>query len=237
MPSQEQQCDQTTTLTTPLPTPMPVATPMPVVAPMETPAPTTPAPVNHQDESSNRNFSEYPLQFDTRTQIIPLKQIIEDSPFFSFDLNKVQENVLQQSNESNQYLPTITVVNSSRATMPSPHSLSFSLSLVQICTTQLRQRWSIKTNEIPRLFSTKPINSARTNHNKSTGPGNKLVRTPILSEELTSTMAMLRETTTVRPTINILKRKHGEDSVRRLLAVSDELIFGTFFSVRWRWAL
>ena len=119
MPSHEHQCDQIATLATVLPTPMPVPTPMPAVpTSMETPAPTTPTSVNHQDDSSNRNFSEYPLQFDTRTQIIPLQQIIEDSPFFSFDLNKVQENVLHQSNEPNQYLPTITVVNSSRSTIP-----------------------------------------------------------------------------------------------------------------------
>jgi len=35
-------------------------------------------------QSSDTNLNEYPLQFDTRNQNIPLEKIIQDSPFFSY---------------------------------------------------------------------------------------------------------------------------------------------------------
>jgi hypothetical protein len=65
-------------------------------------------------ESSNRNLNEYPLQFDTRNQNVPLEQIIQDSPFFPVDLNNQIEdnNQEDESSDQKQYLQTFTVVNS-----------------------------------------------------------------------------------------------------------------------------
>jgi hypothetical protein len=78
----------------------------------------TPPPEQEQTNDiqlSNINLNEYPLQFDTRDQNIPLEQIIKDNTFFSIDLNnQIQENKQDQLPDPNQYLPTITVVNSSR---------------------------------------------------------------------------------------------------------------------------
>ncbi|CAF2970207.1 unnamed protein product [Rotaria sp. Silwood2] len=72
--------------------------------------------INETDDiqSSNKNINEYPLQFDTRNQNIPLEQIIQDSPFFPIDLNnqQIQDNNRDQSPDPNQYLQTFTVVNS-----------------------------------------------------------------------------------------------------------------------------
>jgi len=79
------------------------------------------------------NPNEYPLQFDTRNQNIPLQQIIQDSPFFSLDLTTAnnnqqvkqessnnqqqisnkQDNTQIQSTDPNQFLQTFTVLNSS----------------------------------------------------------------------------------------------------------------------------
>ncbi|CAF1159636.1 unnamed protein product [Rotaria sp. Silwood1] len=74
--------------------------------------------------------NEYPLQFDTRTQNIPLQKIIEDSTFFPHDpaappttttnINQQvkqessnnQDNTQIQTNDSQQILPTFTVINS-----------------------------------------------------------------------------------------------------------------------------
>jgi len=60
-------------------------------------------------------INDYPLQFDTRDQQIPLEQIMQDNTFFPIDLNtQIPENNRDQSPETNQYLPTMTVVNSSK---------------------------------------------------------------------------------------------------------------------------
>ncbi|CAF0982831.1 unnamed protein product [Adineta steineri] len=79
------------------------------------------------------NPNEYPLQFDTRNQNIPLQKIIQDNPYFSLDLTTAnnnqqvkqdstnnqqqisnnQDNNQVQSNDPNQYLQTFTVLNSS----------------------------------------------------------------------------------------------------------------------------
>lgn len=60
-------------------------------------------------------ITDYPLQFDTRDQQIPLEQIMQDNTFFPIDLNtQIPENNRDQSPETNQYLPTMTVVNSSK---------------------------------------------------------------------------------------------------------------------------
>jgi caprin-1 len=48
------------------------------------------------------NPNEYPLQFDTRNQNIPLQQIIEDSPFFSLDLTNANNNQQDSSNSQQQ---------------------------------------------------------------------------------------------------------------------------------------
>ncbi|CAF2695841.1 unnamed protein product [Rotaria sp. Silwood2] len=71
------------------------------------------------------NSNEYPLQFDTRNQNIPLQQIIEDSPFFSLDstttninqqvkqeLSNNQDNTQIQTNDSKQNLTPFTIINS-----------------------------------------------------------------------------------------------------------------------------
>ncbi|CAM2715170.1 unnamed protein product [Rotaria socialis] len=65
-------------------------------------------------QSANRNINEYPSQFDTRNENIPLEQIIQNSPFFSIDMNnqQTQDNNRDQSPDPNQYLQTFTVVNS-----------------------------------------------------------------------------------------------------------------------------
>ena len=75
----------------------------------------------HDIQTSNRNISDYPLQFDTRNQNIPLEQIIQDSTFFSIDSNnqQIQENNRDQSPDPNQYLQTFTVVNSNINEPPS----------------------------------------------------------------------------------------------------------------------
>ncbi|CAF0998191.1 unnamed protein product [Rotaria sordida] len=71
------------------------------------------------------NPNEYPLQFDTRNQNIPLQQIIEDSTFFPIDpattninqhvkqdSSNNQDNTLIQTNDSQKILPTFNVINS-----------------------------------------------------------------------------------------------------------------------------
>jgi hypothetical protein len=68
-------------------------------------------------QSIHSNSNEYPLQFDTRDQNIPLEQIIDNSLFFSHDINPTNNNqqVLQdtstikdnnrnQSSDQKQYL-------------------------------------------------------------------------------------------------------------------------------------
>lgn len=63
---------------------------------------------------STRPINDYPLQFDTRDQQIPLEQIMQDNTFFPIDLNtQIPEDNRDQSLDPNQFLPTITVVNSS----------------------------------------------------------------------------------------------------------------------------
>jgi hypothetical protein len=60
------------------------------------------------------NSNEYPLQFDTRNQNIPLQQIIQDNTFFPVDLtnanNNQQDLSNNQDNQSNdskqQYMQT-----------------------------------------------------------------------------------------------------------------------------------
>ena len=73
------------------------------------------------------NPNEYPLQFDTRNQNISLQQIIQDSPFFSLDMNTTnnnqqllqdttnnQDNTQNQSTDPNKYLQkTFTTLNPS----------------------------------------------------------------------------------------------------------------------------
>jgi len=89
--------------------------------------------------------TEYPLQFDTRNQNIPLQQIMQDNPYFFVDNNSGNNSpqVLQdtsnnqqqqqigatdeipvaQSPDPKQYLQTFTVVNSSMAqTAPQGYS-------------------------------------------------------------------------------------------------------------------
>lgn len=62
---------------------------------------------------SNQIFTDYPLQFDTRNQNIPLDQLMKITTFFSVDTNNQLEDEHQdQSNDPNQFIPTITVVNS-----------------------------------------------------------------------------------------------------------------------------
>lgn len=65
-------------------------------------------------QSTNRNVNEYPTQFDTRNENIPLEQIMQNSPFFSIDMNnqQTQDDNRDQSPDPNQYLQTFTVVNS-----------------------------------------------------------------------------------------------------------------------------
>ncbi len=61
------------------------------------------------------NPNEYPLQFDTRNQNIPLQQIIQDSTFFPVDLTNANNNQQEssnnqdnQSNDSKQFMQTLT---------------------------------------------------------------------------------------------------------------------------------
>jgi hypothetical protein len=62
---------------------------------------------------STRPINDYPLQFDTRDQQIPLEQIMQDNTFFPIDLNtQIPEDNRDQSLDPNQFLSTITVVNS-----------------------------------------------------------------------------------------------------------------------------
>lgn len=56
------------------------------------------------------NPNEYPLQFDTRNQNIPLQQIIQDSTFFPVDLTNA--NINQQESSNNQDIQTFTGLNS-----------------------------------------------------------------------------------------------------------------------------
>ena len=64
---------------------------------------------------TNRNLNDYPLQFDTRNQTIPLEEIMQDATFFPIDLNhQINDDNREQSPDPNQYIPTMTVVNSSR---------------------------------------------------------------------------------------------------------------------------
>jgi hypothetical protein len=71
------------------------------------------------------NPDEYPLQFDTRNQNIPLQQIIQDNTFFPVDLTNANNNNNNQQDSSNnqdnqstdskQYLqtfnPSTTLIN------------------------------------------------------------------------------------------------------------------------------
>ncbi len=66
------------------------------------------------------NPNEYPLQFDTRNQNIPLQQIIQDNTFFPVDLtnanNNQQDSTNNQDNQSTdpkQFMQTFTGLNSS----------------------------------------------------------------------------------------------------------------------------
>jgi len=66
------------------------------------------------------NPNEYPLQFDTRNQNIPLQQIIQDNTFFPVDLTNANNNQQDlsnnqdnQSNDSKQYMQTFTGLNPS----------------------------------------------------------------------------------------------------------------------------
>jgi hypothetical protein len=99
--------------------------------------PTTPAsvlPQQQQQQSNNNdvmvsslshthlvqtNPNEYPLQFDTRNQNIPLQQIIQDNTFFPVDLtnanNNQQDSTNNQDNQSTdakQFMQTFTGLNS-----------------------------------------------------------------------------------------------------------------------------
>ena len=71
------------------------------------------------------NPNEYPLQFDTRNQNIPLQQIIQDSPFFPLDPTAAntnqqvkqessnnQDNTQIKSTDPNQFMQTFAVLNS-----------------------------------------------------------------------------------------------------------------------------
>lgn len=63
----------------------------------------------------NRTLNEYPLQFDTRNQTLRLEEIMQDQTFFPVDLNhQINDENREQSPDPNQYIPTMTVVNSSR---------------------------------------------------------------------------------------------------------------------------
>lgn len=118
-----------------------------VVAPSLTHAPTTdinqvgqtPPPLPHLSHPT-----EYPVQFDTRNQNVPLQQIMQDHPYFFPDNNNNNsgnpnsqvlqdtsnnqqqsmgvndETTVAQSPDPKQYLQTFTVVNSSMATQPAP---------------------------------------------------------------------------------------------------------------------
>jgi len=68
-----------------------------------------------QTPITNQIFNDYPLQFDTRTQTIPLEQVMKITTFFPIDTNSPFEDENQdQSNDPSQFIPTITVVNSSK---------------------------------------------------------------------------------------------------------------------------
>ena len=87
--------------------------------------PTTPASVlpqreqNQQQQSSvgpslshphliQTNANDYPLQFDTRNQNIPLQQIIQDNTFFPVDLSNNQQDPAAANNQ-----PTFNNLNPS----------------------------------------------------------------------------------------------------------------------------
>jgi hypothetical protein len=68
------------------------------------------------------NSNEYPLQFDTRNQNIPLQQIMQDNTFFPVDLtntnNNQQDSSNNQDNQSTdpkQFMQTFTGLNPSIA--------------------------------------------------------------------------------------------------------------------------
>jgi len=72
-------------------------------------------------QSSDTNLNEYPLQFDTRNQNIPLEKIIQDSPFFPINLNnQIEDNNQDQLPDPKQYLQTLTIVNSNINDQSSP---------------------------------------------------------------------------------------------------------------------
>ena len=54
----------------------------------------------HTDELVQPNFNDYPLQFDTRNQTIPLECIMQNSLFLSNDT--IQTNTLEHQNHSEQ---------------------------------------------------------------------------------------------------------------------------------------
>jgi hypothetical protein len=63
-----------------------------------------------------RIVNDYPLQFDTRDQQIPLEQIMQDNTFFPIDLSaQIPEDNRDQTPDPNQFLTTMTVVNSNQA--------------------------------------------------------------------------------------------------------------------------
>jgi len=97
--------------------------------------PSTPASVLPQQQQSNNNDvmvpslshthlvqtnpNEYPLQFDTRNQNIPLQQIIQDNTFFPVDItnanNNQQDSSNNQDNQSNdqkKFMQTFNNLNS-----------------------------------------------------------------------------------------------------------------------------
>lgn len=75
---------------------------------------TTTATSNDQETIPHRTLNEYPLKFDTREQIIPLEQIIKDSPFLPNE--PIQSQQILQDNHSNPYNTMLT------STHPDPSS-------------------------------------------------------------------------------------------------------------------
>lgn len=80
--------------------------------------------VVEQTTTANQIFNDYPLQFDTRNQNIPLDQVMKITTFFSVDgNNQLEDENPDQSNDSNQFIPSLTVVNSNINDQPSTSSL------------------------------------------------------------------------------------------------------------------
>lgn len=110
----DEQVDQTQ------PAPAPPTTTIAIEEPetiTTTTATTTMTTNNDQENIPNRTLNDYPLKFDTREQIIPLEQIIKDSPFLPSEPiqtqqilqdNHLQQQQQQQTNHSNQYNTMLT---------------------------------------------------------------------------------------------------------------------------------